>query len=108
QVAFPGRPVDLLVIEDGRTLAVKNFRDLTFIDLATGHVRQALPTPGTGRQRPGFSVVGLAARGDRVYASDTQRRVRVARRQADGKYAWDEPITLPVPAVGGEPYPAGL
>jgi YVTN family beta-propeller protein len=108
QVAFPGRPVDLAVIEDGHALAVKNRQDLIFIDLATGQVRQTLATPGQGRQRVGFSVVGLVAAGDRVYASDAQRRVHVARRQAGGDYAWDKPIVLPVPAVGGEPNPAGL
>src|SRR5947207_10872429 len=63
QVAFPGRPVDLLVIEGGRTLVVKNQRDLTFIDLAAGRVTETLPTPGRGSDRTGFSVVGLAERG---------------------------------------------
>jgi YVTN family beta-propeller protein len=108
QVSFPGRPVDLLVIEDGRTLVVKNRLDLLFIDLASGKVRQTLPSPGTGRQQVGFSVVGLAARGGRIYASDVRRQVRVARRQAEGNYVWEEPINLPTPAVGGEPNPAGL
>ncbi len=107
QVAFPGRPVDLLMVEDGRTLVAKNMRDLVFLDPA-GTVRQTLPTPGTGRARPGFSVVGLAAADGRVYASDAQRRIHVARRQADGSYAWDTPVVLPTPAVGGEPNPAGL
>src|SRR5690349_25167177 len=51
QVAFPGRPVDLALIGDGRTLVVKNRQDLVFIDLATGQVRQTLATPGQGRQR---------------------------------------------------------
>src|SRR5690349_10010382 len=108
QVVFPGRPVDLAVIEDGRALAVKNMRDLVFLDLATGQVRQTLPTPAAGRKRPGFSVVGLTAVGDRIYASDAEHSVRVTRRRADGRYVWDEPLRLPAPAVGDEPYPAGL
>ena len=37
QVTFPGRPVDLLVIEGGRLLVAKNMRDLVFIDpVSTG------------------------------------------------------------------------
>ncbi|HEY1381823.1 MAG TPA: YncE family protein, partial [Gemmataceae bacterium] len=108
QVAFPGRPVDLLVTDDGRTLVVKNLRELVFIDLATGRVAETLPTPGRGRDRPGFSVVGLVERGGVIYASDAERRVRAARRGADGRYVWDAPLELPAPAVGGDPHPAGL
>src|SRR5438309_9195199 len=54
QVLFPGRPVDLLVVEDGRTLAVKNTVALTFIDVATGAVRQTLTLPSRGQDRTGF------------------------------------------------------
>jgi YVTN family beta-propeller protein len=108
QVEFPGRPVDLLSIDGGRTFVVKNIHDLVFIDTATGRITQTLPTPGTARERAGFSVVGLVEAGDRVYASDATRFVRVARREATGKYAWASPIELPTPAIGGSPHPAGL
>jgi YVTN family beta-propeller protein len=110
QVAFPGRPVDLVVIEHGRTLAVKNFRDLVLIDLATGKVRQTLPlaAPAKGAQPPGFSVVGLVALGDYLYASDALNSVQVARRQPDGSYAWERPLPVRAPAVGGAAHPAGL
>src|SRR5438046_4050659 len=71
QVSFPGRPVDLLLVEDGRTLVVKNRNDLVFLDPATGKIKQTLAAPRQGRgQAVGFSVVGLAAVGDRVYAGD--------------------------------------
>src|SRR5262249_31341655 len=42
QVTFPGRPVDLLLIDEGKTLVAKNMRDLVFIDPATGAIRQTL------------------------------------------------------------------
>ena len=45
QVTFPGRPVDLLAIEQGRLLVAKNMRDLVFIDPATGKVVQTLALP---------------------------------------------------------------
>src|SRR5262249_32477995 len=64
QVLFPGRPVDLALIDEGRTLVVKNIKDLTFLDTSAAKVTQTLPSP------VGFSVVGLAAHADRIYATD--------------------------------------
>jgi YVTN family beta-propeller protein len=108
QVSFPGRPVDLLLIDDGKTLVVKNRMDLVFVDAATGTIRQTLRSPGQGKAQVGFSVVGLARAGNRVYASDAKQRVHVAKPQTDGKYGWDGVIALPAPEVRGEPNPAGL
>jgi YVTN family beta-propeller protein len=108
QVIFPGRPVDLLVVEDGRTLAVKNTAALTFIDVATGAVRQTLTLPSRGEDRTGFSVVGLAARGDRVFAGDGPGKVHVARRQPNGRYAWETPVAVRPPADGKAADAAGI
>ncbi len=109
QVTFPGRPVDLALADDGKTLVVKNMRSLEFLDLATGKVKQTLSLPSVGDPKPGFSVVGLVVHGDRVYASDAQNLVRVAERQADGKYAFAEkPIDVKRPQVGGAAHPAGM
>ena len=109
QVTFPGRPVDLLLTGGGGTLVAKNMRDLVFIDPTTGAVRQTLALPAAKAGRAGaFSAVGLVAVGDRVYASDSQGGVRVARRRADGSYAWEADFALKAPAVGGAAYPTGL
>src|SRR5262249_9163218 len=108
QVSFPGRPVDLLLIDDGRTLVVKNRMDLGFLDAATGAIKQTLRSPGQGKAQVGFSVVGLARSGNRIYASDAKQRVHVAKEQTDGKYQWDAPIALPAPEVRGEPNPASM
>src|SRR5882672_3809961 len=67
QVSFPGRPVDLLLIDDGRTLVVKNRMDLVFLDTGTGTIKQTLRSPGQGKAQTGFSVVGLARAGNRIY-----------------------------------------
>src|SRR2546423_1752359 len=40
QITFPGRPVDLALADGGKTLVVKNLRDLLFIDTATATIRQ--------------------------------------------------------------------
>src|SRR5262249_25223935 len=55
-----------------------------------------------------FSVVGLLAVGGKVYASDSQNHLRIARRQANRSYTWDEPIKLAGPKVKGVANPAGM
>jgi YVTN family beta-propeller protein len=109
-VDFPGRPVDCALTDGGRTLVVKNLQDLVFIDTAAGRIRQtlSLPRPAKKDEKLYFSVVGLVVDGDRVYASDSNKHVRIARRQADGAYAWDVPIEILPPNVKGAPHPAGL
>ncbi len=110
QITFPGRPVDCALADAGRTLVVKNLRDLVFIDTATASIRQTLtlPAPPKKGEEILFSVVGLAVDGERVLATDSERFVRVATRQRDGTYRWDAPIELLPPAVSGPPNPAGL
>src|SRR5438128_11851115 len=40
QIPFPGRPVDLALCDDGRTVVAKNIKSLVFIDVATAKVKQ--------------------------------------------------------------------
>jgi YVTN family beta-propeller protein len=109
QITFPGRPVDLALVEDGRVLVVKNDRSLNFIDLATGKVRQTIAFLPIGDPKPGFSVVGLAVHGGRIYASDAQGQVRVIERLRDGRYAFAaKHIEMARPHVGGLAHPAGM
>lgn len=102
QILFPGRPVDLMLTDQGQTLVVKNFKDLVFIDLATGKIKQTLVSP------VGFSVVGLLADTNTVYVTDAKEHLRIAKRTADGSFTWANPITLPKPQVGGSVHPAGI
>jgi YVTN family beta-propeller protein len=131
QVTFPGRPVDVALAEGGKTLVVKNMRDLVFIDVATAKIKQTLelhPDVGAepimsiknlvtkpigddgkpGHYLSGFSVVGLLVHDDHVYATDSQNHLRVARRQKDGSYQWGDRIALLPPKVGGAVFPAGI
>jgi YVTN family beta-propeller protein len=108
QIAFPGRPVDLAIAEDGQTVVVKNLRDLVFIDTSKAQIKQILRMPPTRDSKLGFSVVGLLVQDDRVYVSDTQNQVRVALRQAEGHYRWEKEIELAKPQVGGFVHPAGI
>ncbi len=110
QLTFPGRPVDCALADGGRTLVVKNLHDLVFIDTLAGRIRQtlALPKPKKRGDEASFSVVGLVVDGDRVYSTDSERNVRVARRLEDGRYGWDAPVEILPPAVKGPPHPAGI
>jgi DNA-binding beta-propeller fold protein YncE len=129
QVTFPGRPIDLAFADDGKTLVVKNLKNLVFLDLAAAKVKQTLDVPddppvpfnpvaamakpiapdGKGHHYPtGFSVTGLLVLSERVYVTDSQGLVRVALRGQDGSYHWGNSIALIPPRVGGSPYGAGL
>jgi len=108
QVTFAGRPVDLLMIEDGRTLVAKNMRNLVFIDTADSQIKQTLALPETKGLAGSFSAVGLVAAGDRLLVSDSHGAVRIAKRSADGKFEWDGHLALKAPSVGGSAYPTGI
>ena len=111
QVTFPGRPVDLALAENGKVVVVKNMADLVFIDLATGKVRQTLSLARTSRKKEdkaSFGVVGLLVDGDKIYVTDAQQNVRIAERQADGNYAYQDPIKLEKPKIDGVADPAGI
>jgi YVTN family beta-propeller protein len=111
QVSFFGRPVDLVPIDDGKTLVAKNMRDLVVIDVGTGKVKQTLAVPppkAKAGRAPGFSAVGLVAAGGRIVVTDTQNTLLVAKPGDDGNLAWDKAITLSAPAVKGAVYPTGI
>ena len=102
QVLFPGRPVDLALLDEGRTVLVKNIRNLLLVDVATGNIKQTLNTTG------GFGATGLLVQGQNIYATDSKDHVRVALRQLTGELAWAKPLELPKPAAGGSAYPTGV
>ena len=111
QVLFPGRPVDLVLTDDGKTLVAKNMKGLEFIDVATGKVTQTLAQPAAAKDEKafGFSAVGLISVGDRLFVSDSQSAVRVAKKGDGGKWAWEPAaFKLPAPAVKGAAYPTGM
>ena len=102
QVLFPGRPVDLALTDMGKTLVVKNLRNLVFLDAATGEVKQTLASP------VGFSVVGVVMHENRVLVTDAQNHLRIAAKGADGSWQWVEAIELQKPKDGKASHPAGI
>lgn len=104
-IAFGGRPVDLVLSPDGRTLFAKDNRGLVVIEVATWQVRQELKlTAGGG------STHGIAATRDgaRLFLSSAQNELWEATVAPDGKVAWGRKIVLPGPGGKGHSHPAGL
>ena len=101
QVLFPGRPVDVAPLDHG-TIVVKNMKDLLLVDIATGAIKQTLPSP------VGFSATGLLVHGRHIYVTDVKDHVRVATRNQNGTLAWDRAFEMPKPNVGGSAYPTGI
>ena len=110
QVLFPGRPVDVVLVDDGKTAVAKNMRSLEIIDTATGKGIQTLALPTqSGGKAVAFSAVGLIAINGQLLVTDSQDSVRVAKKGVDGKYEWDNSrFVLPPPMANGAAYPTGL
>jgi len=115
QVEFPGRPVDLIIADNGNAVVIKNMRDLTVVDLPSGRIRQVLPAGTPGRKGGGFSAVGLAAIGDRIFVSDTASGIRVAKWNPEKLLTWEgDGFELKTPEAkggrrsSGAAYPTGL
>lgn len=109
QITFPGRPVDLALAGNGQVLVVKNDRNLLFLDLPTGKIKQTLPLPAPGgKTRLGMSIVGLLVDGETVWTTDALNQLHSARPSSEGVYQWDKAIALTPPAAKGEAHPAGL
>ena len=95
-VQFPGRPLDLAISPDGATLAVKNFKDVVFLDLKSHAVKQILPLPKDGNSHCG---IAWQRDGAGVFTTESREVLQYAARTADGSFAWakDRAITLPGP-----------
>ena len=116
QVTFPGRPVDLIVSDDGSRLIVKNTGDLVFIDIAKAKVVNVLPlakkkigeTIEMGKIYSGMSVTGLLGANGKLFVTDSKNALHVAEAAQGADFQWGTPITIPNAAVGGAPHPAGI
>ena len=116
QVTFPGRPVDLALSEDGRTLIVKNTGDLVFIDVAGAKVVTTLPlakkktgeTIEMGKIYSGMSVTGLVVTPEKIFTTSSKDLLMEAVKQPGGGFKWGRSMVVPNASVGDAPHPAGL
>lgn len=102
---FGGRPLDMALSPDGRTLYVKDNRGIVVVDVETWKVRQELPVARGGSSMQGIAV---SPDGKRVYLSNAASQLLEAVLQADDRLQWDRRIDMPPPSVGGESYPCGI
>ncbi len=105
QVYMPGRPVDLALIPDKGLLAVKNKNSLDLIRLSDRTILQSLPFPGGGSS---FKGISYSEKNSSIYVTDAQDRILIARLDENNILGWQTPVRLPVPAIGGSPYPGGI
>ncbi len=105
QVQMPGRPVDLVLLEDEKLLVVKNKNALELIRLSDRTILQSLQFPGGGSS---FTGICYSKKHQCIYVSDAGNRLLMACLEDDRTLRWKNPITLPKPIIGGHPVPVGL
>jgi YVTN family beta-propeller protein len=105
KIAFSGRPVDLALAPDAKTLYVKDNRGLVVIDAHAWKRRQELAF-----EKGGGSLHGIAVSEDgaHVYATNSDNLLCEAILQPDGSIAWGRKIVLPGPGGKGPSYPCGI
>ena len=101
-----GRPVDMVLSPDGRTLYVKDNRALVTIDADTWRIRQEFPF----ERRDGGSMLGMAVTSDGAGLFATTARNTLAEFAVgpQGGLAWARKIELPGPDGKGASFPCGM
>jgi YVTN family beta-propeller protein len=104
-VTFHGRPIDLALAPDGKTLYAKDDRGVVVIDAARWTLRQELPFRAGGGSLHGIVV---SRDGARVFATNSGNLLCEATVGADGKLTWTRQIALPGPRGEGASFPCGI
>jgi YVTN family beta-propeller protein len=105
QIYLPGRPVDLALFRDGQFLLVKNMKSLDLIRLSDKKVVQTLPYSKGGSSFTGLSV---SKDNQHIYLTEATGRILVAGFDNSNRLNWTSELTMPKPAIGGDPGPGGL
>lgn len=105
QVYVPGRPVDLVEIPRKELLVVKNINSLDLIRITDRAILQSLPFPGSGSS---FKGIRYSEKNSTIYVTDAKDKVLIAHLDKNNFLSWKSPIKMPVPAIGGSPYPGGI
>ena len=87
---FAGRPVDVALSPDGRTLYVKDNRGVVIVDVESWRVRHEAAFPEGGGSMHGIAVSG----GGRVYTSTAQNHVWVGAPTDSGGLEWSDSVKL--------------
>ena len=104
-VEFGGRPVDVVLSPDGRTVWAKDNRGLVAIDSASWAVRQELKLKESGGSTHGFA---MTRDGTRLFVSGAANALWEALVASDGVASWGRKIALPGPGGKGNPHVGGF
>ncbi len=103
-LTFNGRPLDLALSLDGKTLYAKDNRGVIVVESGTWKVKQELNVEG------GSSMHGIVLSNDgkKLFYSNAGMGIQVGDIAADGSVKWTKILTMPKPKVGGDAYPCGM
>ena len=101
-LAYNGRPVDLTVSPDGKSVYLKDDKGVTVVDAGVWKVRQRLSFPKSGGSMHGIVV---SRNGRRVFATNAANELFVGTAADDGTLSWTQTIGLP---GKGASYPCGI
>jgi DNA-binding beta-propeller fold protein YncE len=110
-IEFAGKPVDLVLSPDGKTVYVKANHGILVIDESSWKITQELTFTKVGGSMCGIVVT---RDGKRIYASTATTQVYEAIRAEDGKLTWARKFDLPGPSNegkgrgSGDSFPCGL
>ncbi|MCC6445770.1 MAG: beta-propeller fold lactonase family protein [Armatimonadetes bacterium] len=104
-VEMGGRPVDLTLSPDGKTVYIKDDRGLVVVDAESWQMRQELPF-----KEGGGSMHGIAASRDGkfVYLTAAGNHLWEGRVLSGGKVEWARGIVLPGPGGEGSAHGCGI
>jgi YVTN family beta-propeller protein len=100
QIQFGGRPVDLALSPDEKTVYIKNMNNLLVVDAATWTLLQTLSYPGGGASMHGIAT---SKNGAHVYVSGAGNEVYDWAVATNGTTTFSRTISLP-----GGSYPCGI
>ena len=104
-VEFGGRPVDLVLAPDGRTVWIKDNRGLVAIETAGWSVRQELKLKESGGSTHGLV---MTHDGTRLFVSGAANALWEAVVDAQGTATWGRKIVLPGPEGKGNSHVGGI
>ncbi len=93
-IEFNGRPVDVVLSPDGKTLYAKDNAGLVVVDVDGWKIRQRMNFPKGGGSAHGIAVT---RDGSRVYASGAEHTLWEAKAAPDGTLSWGGNVAIPGP-----------
>ncbi|EEF62162.1 alkaline phosphatase family protein [Pedosphaera parvula] len=102
RIRLSGRPVDLALSPDGKTIYVKNMLNVVVVDVASLNIMQLLNYP----QNNGASMHGIAVSKDglHVYVTDAINSLHEAGVGTNGMLSWSRSISM----IGADTDPCGV